>query len=161
MSTRLPIVHVEQIVEAHAADRRDATLTIADLRALTYHLWETEASSPSAAFLNTGFVPLAGLTDPFLLTIADLRLGALGAWAGLLGNAGFSSIAFCAADELDREETVGPADFPLLTGSGVAIASRGTTGRPLIGLPLSELRDELADSHSRLSEAAGFPVRIL
>ena len=162
MSTQLPIVHIDQLVEhVPREQRRDGEFRVGDLRALIEPLKWADADTPSVAFLAAGLVPLTSIETPFLLSIGDLRRFALGAWAGLLGDAGFSSILHCATEALEREATISPSDIPLLTGCGVALASAGLTGRPLVDLPLAELRDELTESRERLSEAAGYPIRLL
>ena len=63
--------------------------------------------------------------------------------------------------EQSGEERLLESDLAALSGLGVIPVSRGWTGRPLVGLPLSELRDELTRSHAFLSDATGASAVIL
>ncbi len=161
MSRPLPIVHIERLVGRRASGKAGGRLSGGELSRLADLLAEAEAATPSVAMLNAGLMPTASIDVPFLLLLTDPRRGSLAAWCHTLGMYGFSSVCAVAADDLGREGRVRRSDLALVTGSGAALASRGCSGEPLVGMSVSRLRDELRDSHRRLSEAAGFPVRLL
>lgn len=48
------------------------------------------------------------------------------------------------------------ADWSNLVGAGVICASAGVTGRPLVGLGVGELRQELAESRESLHDVLGY-----
>jgi hypothetical protein len=161
MSRVLPIVHIQRLVERRTSGAPDGTFEADELYRLVDRLDETGAQTPSVAFMNAGLFALDSMEEPYLLVTTDTRRGAVASWSHTLGMYGVSSVLAVSAEDLGSEGRVQSRDLPLVTGSGAALAARGMTGDPLVGLSVSKLRDELRESHQILSEAAGFPVRLL
>ena len=161
MKRQFPIVHIDRIVERSPNPRDRGTYALADLQRLVSLLAETGATTPSTPFLNAGFVAGESLDVPFLFALSDPGLRSIANWWEALTPTGFASLLFCASSTLDDPETISPRDFPLLTGAGVSVVSRGVSGDPLVGLNVDRLRSELAESRERLSAALGFEVRAL
>ncbi len=161
MSRSFPIVHIRRLVERRTSDTPDGTFEADELYRLVDRLDEAGAQTPSVAFMNAGLFAVDSLEQPYLPITTDTRRGAVASWGHTLGMYGVSSVLGVAAEDLDTEGHVQSRDLPLVTGSGAALAVRGMTGDPLVGLSVSKLRDELRESHQILSAAAGFPVRLL
>ena len=161
MQQEFPIVHIERLVESGTGDPSTGSLTSEALRRTCEHLALMDATTPSVATLAGGIVALASADTPFLLATSDPRVSSIQNWCNILVPQGFSSLLFVASDTFDRADTLRATDLPAATGSGMAVASMGVSGDPLVGLSVGELRRQLRESRDRLSEACGYPVRLL
>ena len=124
-------------------------------------LVQAGVDSPAVPSLLAGRAGVDDLDRPVLLALADPRLESVAVWSDALAQATYSSLLVCSAQDFGSPGHIGPADGPLLLGHGLVVASRGLTGRPLVGLPLNELRRELEQSRAQLSSAVGYPVHVL
>lgn len=96
-----------------------------------------------------------------LFCLDTTRADVAAAWADRLAALGYPSLLACAADSLGAPGRLHPRDLQILAGYGMVTASVGLSGRPLVGLRLSELREELRLSRERLEAACGLPVYTL
>jgi|GEM_PF-4690731 len=158
--TSLPAIYIASLFE-RPPDLLSDGITLDGLAKLLELLDEAKIQSPGAASL-LGANILNGAPAPgVLMILGDCQLHSISTWANLLNQKGFSSIVICGCSEVNRAGYLREDDAPLLIGHGVAIASRGATGRPLVGMPLAELRRELQESQQKLSRVAGYQVGIL
>jgi peptidoglycan/xylan/chitin deacetylase (PgdA/CDA1 family) len=158
--SQLPTAYVSTL-HAHRPERARDGMTIEALDALVEQLADAEVRSPSLSSLVRGRLSGGQVERGALFVLADSRLATIAEWAGSLAASGYTSLVVCASAELGRDGHIGTGDVPLLTGHGIVLASQGTSGRPLIGLSLEDLRHELTDSRQRLSRLAGYQVRTL
>ncbi len=156
---QLPTAYVDQLY-ARAPRRARDGMAVDRLDELVEQLADADVHAPAVTALMRGkiFVDHAPAT---LVVLGDCRLGALADWAGALATATYTSIVGCALDEIGTADRPNKQDMPLLTGHGIVLASRGVSGQPLVGLSLEELRHELEESRLKMSETAGYQVRIL
>jgi hypothetical protein len=159
MMNRLPLLHIRRLLAAggdrvgdYGFDRLDQLVDL---------LAEADAETPSAGFLAAGLLPVDQDRPPVLFATEETRTGWLARWSERLAASTYSSLLFVSTDALDEPAEISAGDMPLVVGAGVVPVSRGRTGRPLVGMELAELRGELEESRERLSEAAGFPIRML
>lgn len=156
MTRSFPILRIAS-VEASRSDSR-GVVGDAELAGLGRRLETTDFTTPSAPVLMAGWIPE---TADGLLMTDETRLEPLAYWCSNVGARGYASLLALTADGLGAPEGIAAHDFPLLTGHGVVLASRGASGEPLVGKDVAELRGELETSRRRLSQACGYPVRAL
>ena len=159
MTNRLPLIHIRRLVAADGQQVGDYELGRLDR--LIDLLAEADAETPSAGFLAAGLLPVQQDRPPVLFATEETRTDWLARWCQRLAASTYSSLLFVGADELDEPGRISAGDMPLVVGAGAIPVSRGETGEPLVGLELAALRRQLAGSRERLSEAAGFPIRML
>lgn len=158
--TQLPIASVSRLYERAPQPPRDG-LTLTNLHDLVEVLARADVASPGVASLLAGRPLVEQIERPLLLVLEDPRLDAIAQWAATLSAASYASMLALTCTDLDAPSSIGRRDAGLLLGHGVVLASRGVSGRPLVGMALEELRGELVDSRRRLSELAGYPVHAL
>lgn len=155
----LPTAYVDKLSSRAPSRARDG-MSAATLAKLVDRLADADVYAPSVTSLMRGKLGLDH-TPAALFVLADCRLQALADWADSLSAATYASILGCSVNQLDAPGCPGATDMPLLTGHGIVLASRGVSGKALVGMPLEELRGELEESRRKLSKIAGYQVRIL
>ncbi|MBA2660754.1 MAG: hypothetical protein H0U74_00540 [Bradymonadaceae bacterium] len=111
--------------------------------------------------LLMGMLCAPGEPTGVLFTNTDARAQVVARQADILAPLGYTSLLFCAADELGVGEHLQPEDLGQLGGWGVLVGSVGLSGKPLIGMRVDALRRELTESRALLSAACGYPVMAL
>lgn len=157
---KLPAAYISTLFGRVPDDAADGIVD-RTLAALLEALGEAGVDTPAVTAFMRGRPAVEELEHPVLFALGDARLPQVAAWATQMANAGFASLVGCAAAQIGQEDRLGARDLPLLTGHGVAVASRGMRGEPLVDLPVEELRAELVESRRRLSAWAGYSVRTL
>ncbi len=157
---QLPTAYVPHLFAQAPGKSRDG-MSAPTLSALVERLDQAQVHSPAVLSLLRGKLLLGGVERAALLVLGDTRLDSVAQWADALAAASFASLVACSCADVGAPGYLRAIDAPLLTGHGIVVASRGVSGRALVGLPLEELRHELLDSRRRLSELAGYPVRTL
>jgi hypothetical protein len=130
------------------------------LASLVESLADADVHAPAVTSLMRGKLSIDDAPSA-LFVLADCRLQALADWAGSLAAATYTSIVGCSLADIGTAGYPDAKDAPLLTGHGMVLASRGVSGKPLVGMSLQSLRAELERSRHELSEMAGYGVRIL
>lgn len=85
----------------------------------------------------------------------------LASFAEITGPLGYPSLAFLPSNVLEGHGGFEEKDLAMVLGYGVVIGARGAGVRPLVGLSLGELRNELDQSAKVLREACGYGVKAL
>jgi len=159
MDNALPILHVQSLTDERGDER--GALSISELARLGRRLEANEFSTPGAAFLLAGWLSGNATRTAGLFITHETRLEPVAYWCSNLGARGYSSLLAATPYDLASPSGVSGEDMPMLLGHGVVVASRGLTGKPLVGMDVSELRRELTESRRRLSETCDYPVRAL
>lgn len=157
---QLPTALISELYTRPVQRPRDG-MHVDTLERLVDTLAQKQVNSPAVTSLMRGKMHPEDLNRPVLMVLGTTRVHTVAEWAGALAMASLASVVACSVDDLQKPDHLDPRDAPLLTGHGIVVASRGVTGRPLVGRPLEELRRELVDSRRRLSEWAGYQVRTL
>jgi len=158
MDVPFPVLRIRSLVD-DGAERGE--LSVATLAGLGRRLAETAFGTPAATFLIAGWLPVAALETPGLFVTRENRLEPIAYWCSNIGARGYTTLLPTTPGELTDGAGVTASDVPHLCGHGMVVASRGLEGRPLVGLEVAELREELTESRRRLSELCGYPVRTL
>lgn len=156
----LPTIYVDELFDCAPEAVRDG-MTLDALTSLLDLLDAATVGSPGAPALLGGSLLDDGSRSDVLLMLGNCQLSSISKWAKILNSKGFSSVVCCSCSQVDSAGYLHVYDAPVLIGHGITIASRGLTGRPLVGLPLAELRRELGESQKKLSAIAGYQVGIL
>src|SRR5690554_2579256 len=156
----LPALYIAELFD-RAPDSGCDGMTLDALSKLLDLLEAAEVQSPSApSLVGANILNKAGAPS-VLMMLGDCHLPSISAWINLLNSKGLSSIIACSYAHIEGASDLNTDDAPILIGHGVALASRGLSGRPLVGMPLAELRAELTESQQKLSAIAGYQVGIL
>lgn len=158
--TPLPALYIAELLKDAPEVARDG-MTLNALTELLELLDAAEVQSPGAPSLMGANILNRGRAAGVLMMLGDCQLSSISTWFNSLNSIGFSSVVTCSCSQVDSNGYLRADDAPILIGHGVAIASRGVTGRPLVGMPLAELRGELRESQKKLSDIAGYQVGIL
>lgn len=158
--TSLPAIYIASLF-ARPPDRINDGITLDRLAKLLDLLDEAKIQTPGMASLLGATILNGAPASGVLMILGDGQLQSISTWANMLNQKGFSSLFLCTAAQVDSAGFLREDDAPLLIGHGIALASRGASGRPLVGMPLAQLRRELQESQQKLSRLAGYPVGIL
>jgi peptidoglycan/xylan/chitin deacetylase (PgdA/CDA1 family) len=158
--SHLPAAYIPRLFSSPPKRARDG-LSVDVLDTLVERIADADVRSPALSSLIRGKLAGGDLRHAVLFVLGESRIEAIAAWAGALASSTYTSMVGCASSDIGRDGYLDTDDMPLLTGHGIALASQGISGRPLIGLPLEDLREELEQSRRRLSRLAGYQVRIL
>ncbi len=158
-SLTCPVLYVPRLLRRPQGD--EPGLSIGSLQRLLDLLDDAEVTPPAVTGWMAGHLSIASLGTPFVIATSEVRPRPLGTWARLLANRGWSSLLFCTSETFTGDGPLAPSALPILTGHGVAIASRGCRGEPLVGQEVGHLRRELTESREQFTRLAGYPVRVL
>jgi hypothetical protein len=158
--TQLPTAYIAELFDAEPSDLRDG-MSFRALVELIERMNLDEVRSPAVPSLLGGELLLDDHQRGALLVLGDCRLNAVADWVRALNLQGFTSLVGCSCAQVATDGYLRADDAPILLGHGVVMASRGVTGRPLVGMALAELRRELSESRERLSAVAGYRIGIL
>ncbi|AWV90938.1 hypothetical protein [Bradymonas sediminis] len=156
----LPTLYIAELFD-RAPDKGCDGMTLDALSELLDLLEAAEVQSPSAPSLIGANILNKTGTPSVLMMLGDCHLPSVSAWINSLNPKGLSSIVACSFAQIEGASDLTTTDASILIGHGVSLASRGLSGRPLVGMPLAELRAELTESQQKLSEVAGYQVGIL